>query len=292
MNPEEFRQFQSQFEGKEKFGKNVEIRATFMRHATKAEASDVTGESLLSEKGKKEARRWSEELETKTHCIKAYTSPVGRALETANLVLEEQDKKGAEIFKMRRRAELALLPGSESFYKKLVEITKENLPSNYGNLVGDEKQEAFEKAEDVSLDWWLKQGDEKFDDKTTSPKEVAADVAKLVDRYIRMSDRLYSGSSVYLLNVSHKGTLEPFLKEVMLRRVKDEGGEENIVRGFKDIQEIGGGMRPAESWELNVKTDESGNKDVKLSLRNRDYDLDMDRLNELVALSKEKEQKE
>lgn len=270
-------------EPNERFGKNVKIRVTFMRHATKADTSDITGKSLLSEKGQEEAREKGRRLETKEDGIKSYTSPVARAIETANLVIEEQEKKGAKIFKVRERCELDLLPGSKDFYEKIIELTKENLPADYSELEGDKKQEAFEKAEDVALDWWLQQEDEKFDEETISPKEMAVSIAKLVDKYIRMSSRLYSGSSVDLLNVSHKGTFEPFLKEVLLRKVKDEDGNEKVIRGFNSLEEIGGALRPAESWDLDIKTDETNGKSVKFNFREQEYDLDMQRLNELVA---------
>jgi hypothetical protein len=101
-----------------------------------------------------------------------------------------------------------------------------------------------------------------------------------------MADRLYFGSEVDLLNASHGGTLEPFLKEVMLRRVRDKGGKEKIVRGFDSIEEIGGGMRYGESWSLLIKTDAYGNKTIKLFLRGQEYDLDVERLKELVHVSK------
>lgn len=90
------------FENRERFGRDVEIRATFMRHATKAETSDVTSRSLLSEKGQKEAREKGREMETKKHGIKVYTSPVERAMETADLVLKEQEKKGQKYFKQEK----------------------------------------------------------------------------------------------------------------------------------------------------------------------------------------------
>ncbi|HEB01474.1 MAG TPA: hypothetical protein ENI16_00565 [Candidatus Portnoybacteria bacterium] len=283
---EKFKERQPEVESKERFGRNVKIRATFMRHAPKAEASDVSGKSLLSEEGRERAREVGRELEVKQHGIKAYTSPTERAIETADLVLEEQEKKETSILKSRERDELGLIPGSKDFYQQIKKLTKENLPPNYEKLEGEEKEEAFEKAEDKAVDWWLKMGDQKPDNETASPQEMAVSVARLVDRYIRMADRLYSGSEVDLLNVSHKGTLEPFLKEVLFRKVRDETGEEKVVRGFEELEEIGGGMRPTESWTLTIKTNKEGNKSIKLSFRGQECDLDMERLRELVNLSK------
>lgn len=271
----------------EKFGRNVELRATFMRHGPKADASDITGRSLLSEKGREHVREIGQKLDAKNGGIKSYTSPVERAIETADLVIEEQKKKGVKIFKQRKRTELTILPGSKKFYGELEDRTKQNLPDNYGQLQDEEKQKALERAEDKALNWYLKFGDQKPDKETASPHEIAAGVAKLVRRYIRMSDKLYSGSKIDLINTSHKGTLEPFLKETLIRKVTYEAGRETTVRGFDEVEEIGGGMRPSESWELEVTTDENGEKTVKLNLRGETYDLDLNRVEELSASTKQ-----
>jgi len=236
----------------EKFGRNVELRATFMRHGPKADASDVTGRSLLSEAGRESVKEAGQRLDAKSGGIKSYTSPVERAIETANLVIEEQKKKGAKIFKQRQRTELSLLPGSKKVYGEFESQTKQNLPDDYDELQGEEKQEAFERAEDKALNWYLKFGDKKPDKETASPREIAAGVAKLVHRYVRMPEKLHSDSRVDLINTSHKGTLEPFLKETLLRESTDSTGEKTTVRGFDEVEEIGGGMRPSESWERLV----------------------------------------
>jgi broad specificity phosphatase PhoE len=271
----------------EKFGKNVELRATFMRHGPKADASDVTGKSLLSEAGREDVKEAGQRLDAKSGGIKSYTSPVERAIETADLVIKEQEKKGAKIFEQRKRTELSLVPDSKEFYEEFEDRTKQNLPDNYDQLRGEEKQEAFEEAEDKVLNWYLEFGDQKPDEKTASPHEIAAGVAKLVHRYVRMPEKLHSGSKVDLLNTSHKGTLEPFLKKTLIRKTTDEAGKETTVRGFDEIEEIGGGMRPSESWELDVTTDENGEKTVKLNLRGKTYDLDLDRVEELSASTKQ-----
>lgn len=275
------------FESREEFGRNVEIRATFMRHGPKAEMGDTTARTLISAKGEQQVREIGKQLEVKRHGIKAYTSPIERAVKTAELVLEEQERKGTKIYNTRKRSELGLWSASDEFTRRWIEITNENLPPNFEELEGDIKQEVFDKAGDKALDNWLKLKDQRPDESTPSPQEVAAGMARLVDRYIRMADRLYSGSEIDLLNTSHKGVLEPLLKEILLRKVRDKDNKEQVVKGFESIEEIGGGMRPSESWQLLIKTDESGNKNVKLLLRGQEYDIDMERLNELVSASSE-----
>lgn len=272
-------------EGEAKLGRNVEIRASFMRHAPKADVKEPGAGATLSEAGREAARQVGRRFESKRHGIKAYTSPVDRAMETADLILGEQKKKEIKIFKSRKRTELGIVPGSKDFYTKFKELTKQNLPENFDELSAEEKEEAVFAAEDKALDWWFELGDKKFDKDTATAREVGASVALLVDKYIRMTDFMNSGSSVDLLNVSHKGTLEPFLKQVLLRQVEDESGKIKTVRGFDKLEEIGGGMKTVESWDLLVKTDEHGNKNVKVGLRGNEYDIDMEKMKELADSS-------
>lgn len=247
---------------------------------------DVSAGTLISKRGEEEVREIGKKFMAKRHGMKAYTSPVERAVRTAELVLEEQRQKGTRIYNTRKRSELGLWTASDTFIRHWIQITNENLPPNFEELEGHEKQETFDRAEDSALDEWLKK-EQRPDEETPSPQEVAAGMAKLVDRYINMAYYLYSDSEIDLLNTSHKGTLEPLLKEILLRKVRDGNNIERRVRGFEKIEEIGGGMRPSESWQLLVKTDETGNRSVKLSLRGQEYDIDMNRLDELVRLSSE-----
>ena len=273
------------------YGENVEVRAIFMRHAAKTDTRDVTGVAPLSEEGREQAREVGRGFVAKEHGIKAYMSPMGRAIETANLILEEQEKKGIRIFKSRIRAGLRGVLGSKEWTRELTRRTDENLPKNYEELTGEERQETLAKAEDIALDWWLSFGEKKFDEETPSPEQVAAGVALLVDTYIRMADRLYSKSKVHFLNATHKSATEPFLKEVLLRKVKDEEGNERIVRGFDRLEEIGGGLDLAEFWDITVTTDEKGAKIVKLHLRGQEYDIDRRRLDELAQFAREVEKR-
>ncbi len=270
----------------EEFGRNVEIEAKFMRHAEKADGQDISAVSLLSDRGKEEAYKKGLDTDVKEHGIKTYVSPVGRAIETADAFIAGQRESGATVHKERTRSELGLLPGSKEFYDDLARITEENFPPNFDKLQGDEKQEAFDKAEDRAVDWWFSFEDKRPDPETASPHEIAVSVARLVDRYIRMADKLRSGTSVDLLNVSHKGTLEPFLREILIRKITDESGNEKNVTGFDKLEEIGGGMRLTESWSLLIKTNESGDKSIKINFRDHDYDIDIDKLEQLVSEGK------
>lgn len=199
-------------------------------------------------------------------------------------MIEEQKKKGVKVFKVKKLSELDIPQGSENFRQKMIEMTKNNLPPNYEELKSQDKKEVFEKAEDKVLDWYLRFGNQRPDKETLSPREVAANIAVLIDKYVKLADRISSGGEVDIWNLSHKGTLEPFLREVLIRKVKNKMGGEEIIKGFKNLEEIGGGMRPIETFVITIKTDESGDKIVSLLLRGQNYELDMEKLKELVNL--------
>ncbi len=282
-------------ETEKRFGCNVSIKAVFARHALKEDPTDVGTSSPLSPEGQNQAREFGQNWATAKDGLKAFTSGIDRAIETADLICEEQEKIGTKVFNPRITPNLGMMDNGEEewseekeeFFSMWPKEVEANLPENYDELHGSEKKEAYEKAEDKFIDWWLSLGGERYRGKIPSPREVASRVAVLVDRYIKMSSRLYSGSEINLLNVTHKGTLEPFLKEVLLRK-QVRNGQEEIVRGFDSLEEIGGGLRPAEPFLLDVETSSSGEKTVGMQFRGQAFEIDQQRLAELVNFARRK----
>lgn len=236
----------------EKFGRDVQIHAIFMRHGEKATSGELT------EEGKNQAVRFGEKLENKD-AIKGYSSPVQRVLETVNKVVENSphDKK----LKTRIRTDLAIPAFSKEATQKYKDL---------------EKLGPNEAAE-----WYLAFGSEKPDSETISPKEVAKSFAYIVQRYIDMADRLYSGSNIDLINGTHQGLPETLLKEILIRNQNNEK-----VMGFEKLKDIGGALKPTEGMEFLIKTDSNGNKEVKLHLRGQVYDIDLTALHKLAELYK------
>lgn len=239
----------------EKFGRNVEIHAIFLRHGEKGEGGDLT------EEGKKQAAELGGGLSGKD-AIKAYSSPVQRALETVEQVIEAapHDKK----LNTRVRAEIGIPPSSKEFLERFRELEK--------------------LGPDAAAEWYLSFGTEKPDLETPSPHEVAESFAYILTKYLRMADKLYSGSNIDLINGTHQGLPEALLKEVLIRRKDDQ----ELV-GFQKLEDIGGALKFTEDMEFLIKIDEQGNKVLKLNFRGQTYDIAMDKLTELAKSYAEKQ---
>jgi broad specificity phosphatase PhoE len=243
--------FKINLESKEKrFGANVQIHAFFVRHGEKT----INGE--LTANGKNQAVEFGKELKN-NDAVKGYSSPVQRALETVTSIVENSphDKK----LKTRIATELAIPAFSQQSsqtYKDLEKLGPDN-----------------------AAEWYLSFGSEKPDSGTASPQEVARSFAYIIQKYIDMSDKLYSGSNIDLINGTHQGLPETLLKEILIR--EKEGKE---IVGFKKLEDIGGALKPTEGMEFIIKTDDSGGKDVKLHFRNQIYNIDLINLHKLSEL--------
>jgi broad specificity phosphatase PhoE len=242
----------------ERFGKNVEIHAIFMRHGEKGESGELTDE------GKRQAIELGSDLISKD-AIKGYSSPVQRVLETVQQVVEAapHDKK----LNTRVRTEIGIPPSSKEFIAKFRQLEKE--------------------GPDAAAEWYLSFGTEKPDSETTSPHEIAESFAYVLTKYLRMADKLYTGSNIDLINGTHQGLPEALLKEILIRQKDDK-----TIIGFDKLEDIGGALKFTEGMEFLIKVDEQGNKSLKLNFRGQTYDLEMDKLNELAKSYAEKQKHE
>jgi len=241
-------------ESLERFGRNVEIHAIFMRHGEKGASGELT------EEGKRQATQLGESL-TDKDAIKAYSSPVQRVLETVQEVLDAapHDKK----LNTRVRVEIGIPPSSKEFIEQFRQLEKE--------------------GPDAAAEWYLSFGAENPDPETSSPHEVAKSFAYILTKYLKMAGKLYSGSNIDLINGTHQGLPEALLKEVLVRQKDDQE-----LIGFEKLEDIGGALKFTESMEFLIKIDEHGNKILKLNFRGQTYDIDMDKLNELAQSYEQK----
>lgn len=273
-----------QFESKEKFGRNVKIHAIFVRHGEKG-LSTITGETYLTKRGRKESKKFGKGLE-KRKAIKPYSSDTERTIETAKLIVEASPTKK----KMRQRVKKELgfycLEGGD-FIHEVMRIKKETLGKDFDNLSKEEKEKKLRESDKRQTDYYLSFENRRPDAGTYSPVEAAAMVARRVDLYIRMPEKLHSDTDVNLINVSHDLTLSAFLKELTIR---DAEGKQ--VRGFNTIDEIGGPIGFNEGFEILIQTNNQGKKSVKMSFRNQECQVDTKRLNELVEIARNLEKHE
>ena len=238
----------------ERFGRNVEIHVIFVRHGEKSENGELTDE------GKKQAAEFGETLESRD-AVKGYSSPVQRAVETVEQIIENSphDKK----LKTRIRTKIGIPPSSQDFYKKFKELEKQ--------------------GPDEAAKWFLSFGAEKPDAETASPHEVAESFAYILTRYFKMADKLYSGSNIDLINGTHQGLPEALLNEVLKRKIDDKE-----VVGFNNLEDIGGALKFTEGMEFIIKTDEQDDKKITVNFRGQEYDIEMAKLNELAKSYAEK----
>lgn len=258
-------------------GRDVKINAVFIRHAEK-ETLVGNPETALTKRGKERSIEYGKSLSIKD-AIKAYSSDTERTKETADLIV---GSSGTEKKMTRRIKEgLAFHYDKEGdFTKEFTEMKAGLLGNDFDQVPEDERERRLQEMEDVLTDYYLGFGDRRPDPKTYSPVETAALLAKRVDIYLRMADRLKSGSDIDLINTTHDLNLLAFLKEVLIRKV---GGKE--VKGFESVKEIGGATRYNEGFEVLIANDEQGAKSLKLKFRGQDYDIDTGRLEELVQIA-------
>ncbi len=269
-------------ESREKFGRNVEVHGRFVRHGEKLELPDEA-ETGLTEEGKQDLIDFGKKLEPKT-VIKGYSSDTDRTKETIQLIVENSPTE--KKMNQRIKDELYVNYSSE-FRARVMEIKKKAMGEDFDEQPAEEKKKRLAQCGIEQMNFYLPFKDKRPDKKTYSPVETAAQVARRVDLYIRMADKMYSGSQVDLMNGTHDVNIAVFLNEVMIRKVN---GKEK--RGFDSIQDIGGPIGYHEGFDIVTRIDEHGEKTVKMTFRDKEYDIDLKRLGELVEIAKKLEQEE
>lgn len=265
----------------EKYGANVTIHAVFMRHGEK-ELSTDTFETGLSEVGRRQSEEFGKARD-KRSAVKSYSSETDRTEETGRLAIDSSPTEKKMRHVIRKELAFDYDPDGE-FAQTLMAMKKEMLGADYGDLGEDEKQRRMLSFNQAATDYYLSFGEERPDPETNSPVELAAKIAKRVDRYSRMPDKLKSGSDVDLINATHDFPVASFLKETMIR--VDEGERR---RGFESVAEIGGPIKPTDHFEVTVRTDETGERTMSLLFRGDEYSVDEQRLGELVEIAEDME---
>ncbi len=243
---------------KKEYGKNIVQRDIYYRHGEKTSGGE------LAPKGFKQAEEIGKSLKVAKAGIKPYFSEFKRAEDFAKATTEATKTK--KKFVARQRFGLG---------------KKEYWPPE---LMKKVKTVITEKGEEAGFQYYLDFGDKKPTPDSLSPKEVAAKFAKQVLTHVKMTDRYYNGSEVDLINGTHGFAIEPFLKEAISDQV-----EKNPVnlRGKTFLEKMGGKFKTAENFEVLTKIDEKGEKTIKLLLRDKEYDLNPEKLENLIKECKE-----
>jgi len=265
---------------REGYGKNVEVSAIFMRHGEKA-LSEETGETGLTEKGQEMSKDFGRKL-IKKDAIKPYSSGTDRTIESVESAVNSSPTNHRLKLRIRDDLGIGYNPKAPFFKNLFTQIRPGILGANFSMLSSAEQDELLQKYQTLQHDSYLAHR-QRPDEGTQAPLELAAGIARRVKTYIKMADRINSGSKVDLLNGTHDLVIAAFLKEVIIRTV--DGKE---VKGFSSVKEIGGPIGYNESFTVRILTDEHGEKEVVLLFRDQEFKIDMERLTELSATEKPK----
>lgn len=265
INQESFHKPES-LESEGRFGNDVFLRLTFMRHAEK----DVLGK--ITETGKETAREKGESIvenEEQFDAYKVYHSKLSplnkkhamRAEETAKALDEGIKNEGLPQTQFNRRPLRELLSDkilktSDEFMQKLLRAEEEP------GVEIDNKEEA-------SLSYYLDNFfDERPDKDTASMKEVGEKILKVVEHFIEFSGHLKNGSKVHILLISHSGMIEPMLK-LLLKKYQAEKGDIQDI----SLADLGGAMKFLEELKFDILREDKENYTIKLNFRDRHINL-------------------
>ena len=278
-------------------GRNVHVQIVIERHGD-PQKDPLTGKSLdaLTEKGVREEREKGATLEVPAGGVKGYASPKKRTQQSADLQLEglEDSENAAHIINLKLKdieKPQATYPNKDATFTPFIIREKRELdvltfdPKFYRAMAFQNPEEQDESklikhSYDELVQYYLDHADSSGT--TLPPEDVAALLAYRVGVELGMVLRLKDSSDVLLKNLTHAPNADAFLQQVMLR---DVDGRQ--ARGFQNVAEIGGAIKPMVWYTIDARTDENGDLALKLILRGQEYGIDEERLRELAKRGKE-----
>jgi broad specificity phosphatase PhoE len=273
-----------------KYGENVTVRAVFIRHGEKV-ITQQTVTTALTDEGREQAKQFGETRDA--DFIKSYYSPTDRTEETARIISESSpaETKGVP----RRQDELSFdFPKGGEFIQKVQQFRREALVPNAEEMTTDELErniielkaespEEFNKrlkaGADKHTEYYLSFGSNKPEEGVSSPAEIASRVSKLLLHYIEVSKRLYSGSNVDLINVTHDVNVATFMVLVLRESQQDED---------INIEDIGGSVEYTEECEIIIQRKNKEELSLKLLFRGKEYDFDESVIHKLAGADYQK----
>ena len=236
-------------------GANVLVQVKFIRHGERTKEGELTdyGREITRSNARKSGLK-----EQGFDAVKAYGSQagpknkkgMGRAMETADIYTEEVKVEDQE-YVTRAKDILNFETLKTPFPYDHTGIYNANLPENFNNLSDKEKIEAARRAQSATVNHLLSL---KTPEAETFKKEVAGVFAKIINHRVKLSQKINSGSKALLVEGTHGPMPELLLEEALIRKTSE--GEE--IRGFQDINEIGGPLYPSESIDVLVGRNEKG----------------------------------
>lgn len=268
-------------------GKNVEINFIFARHSEKVsgeiyEERSGISKSPLSDHGKEIAGEFGKGLKKEgIRPLGGYITESERTAETLREIF-----KNAEPIDQVLRRYLSFPLGfpkdieekfQEIFEQEREKLMKDNYPkAKFSELSPTEQEEIAWQASEPALEWLLSL-DKGWPepDKKSIPCQWASLVAYKLNRFINLSERQKNDTKMNLPpSIGHKTQTEPFLVYCL------RGLESKDLAGR--LKELGGGLHVMESWRLRIKTDDKGEKSVSILFRDKEYEVDLEKLRDLA----------
>lgn len=248
-------------------GRNVHITLKFIRHGLRNPSGELTdyGKEITRQKAresKSEKKRFNV-----VGAMGSDSGPIGptgmqRSLETAHIYAEEieSDKRlqtrGTPI--LGYDTQINPIPFDwDKFYN-------DKLPANFATLSDEEKNKASKAAQAAALNHFMSL---QTPEAINCRKEIAGSFARVIDHYVNSIKGVKSGTKALLPQGTHGGRMEPFLQEVLVRRLSN--GQE--IHSFEKVEEIGGEFDSSEAFNVEVATDRDGNlQKLKVTFDNKE----------------------
>ncbi|MEA2097499.1 MAG: hypothetical protein U9P70_00230 [Patescibacteria group bacterium] len=273
-------------------GENIHEIITCMRHGPKRKG-DPNGP--LAEDAWKIIKASAEDFSfTQDGKVFTSTEKSGRCQDTG----KEVSKKFNWERIQRGIPALAELIGNENL-EPLIRVNKSLWPDNFESLEDEEKERITQEVEDKIASHFLSDDFSELIEKLETKNEkieikmprfeMAVKFAEWVKLCVNASKFLPSKTEINLVNVSHSFNLIAFLKEVMI--FKNEDGKEIKAKDLEAkefLDKIGGSIKTAEFFEIDVKRKDKKNFEAFLKFRGESYNLDFSRIDELAELAKQK----
>lgn len=274
-------------EQERKYGLNVHAVLEFGRHEAPGKTPEGMSADYLTDEGKQNAAKRGNAIEEEN--VAAYASPKLRAQETVDLEMRAADllSEGAVNVVNKRMEDMPgglIKEGVQKEGNKFrVKVSEElDATADFGKIMPLAQAYAKEQVNagsersgyDLIVQFYLDNAELCEQEGIDTPHESATHIAYRAAREVGMTEKFLNDTDIRLVNITHGPKLEPFLLEV--------------VDDFENMGDFGGALNPGESFNFEVNTDSNGNRNVKLNLREKSYDVNEEQLQLLATEYRDK----
>lgn len=251
-------------------GHNITLNFVFARHGEKSGEGE---ESVLTEKGQKQAAELGQLIKVPKDGIKVYYSDKIRNKQTAEILMKELALPSAQAVKLEQLKRQGFKGVGIHKQEKLLGVgvlTEEMVKTQFGG-----------SAKFVELD------EKDIPQDITSPRELAAAIAKHIIRFIEVGTKLPSNVEGTLVNVTHLPTITAFLKNAIGQEI-----ELNPInpQGKNFVEKIGGPINPTESIILKMHCENPKDCKLTVQLRGKEFFIDFEELKLLAKYQRVKKE--